>query len=92
MRKKKSEMTPVELIDQALKGRSWDEAETAGIEILARCMALHVYARNEEDYVENLFRRICERYSQWVHESGHPFVLAMASEGQKLKHIIEHQQ
>lgn len=86
MRKKKSEMTPIELIDQALKGRTWDEAETAGVEILARCMALHVYARKEgSGYFENLMRRICNRADEWAHEGNNPTILAFAAVGNKQK-------
>ena len=81
-RKKKSEMTPVELVDQALNGRSWDEAETAGVEILARCMALHVYARKEgEEYFRGLMKRICNRADEWAHEDNHPTILAFAAVG-----------
>lgn len=90
-RKKKVEMTPVELVDQALKGRSWDEAETAGVEILARCMALHVYARKEgKDYFKGIMKRICTRADEWAHEPGNPTILAFAAVGHKLEQKEEH--
>jgi hypothetical protein len=41
-RKKKSEMSPKERMEYILDGATWDDAEETGIEILARCMALHV--------------------------------------------------
>lgn len=85
-RKKKSEMSPVELVDQALNGRTWDEAETAGVEILARCMALHAYARNEDKaYLIGLMERICKRADEWAHEGNHPSILAFAAIGYKMK-------
>lgn len=85
-RKKKSEMTPVELVDQALNGRTWEEAETAGVEILARCMALHAYARNDgEKFFDDLMQRICKRADEWAHEGDNPCILAFASIGYKRK-------
>lgn len=79
-------MTSVELVDQALKGRTWAEAETAGVEILARCMALHVYARNEDEaYFNGLMERICKRADEWAHEGNHPSILAFAAIGYKTK-------
>lgn len=84
MRKKLSEMTYVERVDRALKDASWDQAEEAGIEILARCMALHTYARNEgEEYLLELMVRICKRADKWAKEGNHPAVLAFASMGYK---------
>ena len=78
--KKRSEMTPKERAEYILKGASWDDAEAAGIEILARCLALHVYARRDgEEYYDHLFRRIAERADEWAHEDDSPFMLAMAS-------------
>ena len=60
-------MTPVELVDQALKGRTWEEAEEAGVEILARCMAFHVYAKKDgEEYYMNIVERICLRADAWA--------------------------
>lgn len=85
-RRKKAEMTPAELVDQALKRRSWDDAETAGVEILARCMALHVYARKEgEDYFNGIMKRICTRADEWAHEPGIPTYLAFAAVGHELE-------
>ncbi len=86
MRKKLSEMTYVERVDRALKDASWDQAEEAGIEILARCMALHAYARNEgEKYLLELTERICKRADEWAHEGNHPAILAFASMGYEKK-------
>lgn len=83
-RKKRAELNPRELSDRMLKGRTWDEAEETGIEILARCSALHIYARKEGyEYMEHLMRRICERGDEWAHEPGNPMVLALASVGHK---------
>lgn len=84
MRKKLSEMTYEERVDRALKDASWDQAEEAGIEILARCMALHTFARNEgEEYLLELMGRICKRADEWAHEGNHPAILAFASMGYK---------
>lgn len=86
MRKKLSEMTPIEKVDRALKDATWEEAEEAGIEILARCVALHVYALKEgEEYFKTLMERIVRRGDEWAHEGNNPMVLAMASVGHKLK-------
>ena len=41
-RKKLSEMTPYERVDSRMKGMSWEEAEDVGVEILAKCLALHI--------------------------------------------------
>ena len=72
--KKRSEMTPSECVDYILKGASLDDAETSGIEIIARCLALHVYAMNEgEEYFDKIMRRICQRAYEWTH------LLAMAA-------------
>ena len=81
-RKKLSEMTRLERVDKALEGASWEEAEEAGIEILARCMALHFYSRNDgEKYFPDLIRRICIRRDQWAKD--HTHILALAAIGHK---------
>ena len=73
-------MTPVELVAQALKGRTWEEAEEAGVEILARCMAYHVYAKGDSDeYYMNLLERICLRADEWAKNNA--FVLGCARAG-----------
>lgn len=88
MKKKKSEMTPVELVDRALKGRTWEEAEEAGVEILARCMALHVYAREDGDYYNQIAERICRRADQWAKENALFLGVASAS-GKAIWKIVE---
>lgn len=86
-RKKRSEMTPKERMEYIMTGSTWDDAEEVGIEMLARCCALHVYARKEEDYILNLSmkltERICRRADEWAHEGNNPFVLACALEGEQ---------
>ena len=85
-RKKKSEMTIHERVDSALKGETWDYAEEFGIEVLARCVALHVYSRKDgEEYLSKIMTSICKRGDEWAHEGNHPFVLAMAAVGQRVK-------
>ncbi len=85
-RKKLSEMTPIERADKILNGVSWDDAEKVGIEILARCTALHIYARSEGvDYLEKIESEICKRGDEWAHEGNHPSILAFASVGHKLQ-------
>ena len=88
-RKKKSEMTSVELVEQALRGRTWEEAETAGVEILARCMALHVYARKEggKSYLRHVMERIFMRADEWALEDGNPVYLAFARVGHEITHM-----
>lgn len=72
-------MTPMERVDRALKGASWEEAEEAGIEVLARCTALHIYAREKEGkYVLDLAEKICKRADEWAHEEKNTFLLYMA--------------
>lgn len=89
MRKKRSEMSPKERMDFILKDSTWEEAEEVGIEILARCCALHVYARKEEDYILNLSmkltERICRRADEWAHEGDNSWHLALAATGYELR-------
>ena len=77
-------MTPKERIDRALKGTSWEEAEEAGIEVVARCMAMHIYGRKEgEGYFHGLMRRISVRADEWAHEPGNPLLLAFIALGNR---------
>ena len=83
-RKKLSDMTPIERMNKFMDGLSWDEAEEVGVEILGKCMALHHYARKEnEEYMMKVFRRICERADEWAHSEYGAFVLAMAASANK---------
>lgn len=83
-RKKLSEMTPMERVEQRMKGLTWEEAEDVGVEILARCLSLHVCVhKDEEKYIDHLLKRVFERATEWTKE--HSFELAMASVGLKLK-------
>lgn len=85
-RKKLSEMTPMEKMEKILKGSSWDEAEEVGKEILARCMALHLYARGEGiEYIDHLIESICERGDAWAHEGNNPSILGLASAVYKIE-------
>lgn len=85
-RKKKSEMSLTERVDCVMKGETWYFAEEFGIEVLARCTALHIYARKEgSEYFESLLRKICIRGDEWAHEKDHPSILAMAAMGQRIK-------
>lgn len=78
-------MTPMERVVQRMKGLTWDEAEEVGIEILAKCVALHVYSRKEEHYPFELMKRVCKRADEWAHEEGVPAILAMAAMGHRLE-------
>lgn len=78
-------MTPKERMEYIMTDSTWDDAEEVGIEMLARCCALHVYARKEEDYILNLTARICRRADEWAHEGNNPFVLACASVGHRME-------
>lgn len=79
-RKKLSDMTPIERVEETMRNFSWDEAEDVGVEILARCMAMHVYARKQgKEYFNDLMKRICKRADAWAHEDNNPFILAMIS-------------
>lgn len=84
-RKKVSEMTPYERVDSRMKGMSWEEAEDVGVEILAKCLALHIFAREDVDeYMPKLFKRVVDRSFEWARTEG-SFSLAMA------KSAVRHQ-
>lgn len=83
-------MTPIEKMERIMKHSTWDEAEQIGIEILARCMALHIYARKEGgEYIEKLamklMLKISTRADEWAHEDNVPGFLALASIGHKMQ-------
>ena len=83
MTKKKSNMTPMERLDRIMEGATWEEAEEVGIEILARCFALHAYSRHDgEKFFDRMLERIAKRGDEWAHEN--TFVLAMAAIGNRL--------
>jgi len=77
-------MTLIEMMERVLEKATWEEAEEVGLEILARCLAMHCYAIEDgEEYYKSLMKRICERGDEWAKE--HSKYLAIASVGQKLK-------
>lgn len=77
-RKKLSEMTPYERVEQRMKGMSWEEAEDVAVEILARCTGLHVHVRKDsEEWIPKLFERIGKRADEWSQE--HSFKLALTN-------------
>lgn len=77
-KKKISEMTPIERVEQRMKGMTWEEAEDVGVEILARCLALHTFVRKDGvDWFEKVTNRIIERMDEWRKDNA--FVLACAS-------------
>lgn len=79
-RKKLSEMTPIERVMKRMEGLSWEEAEDVGVEILARCVALHVYAHKDgKSYFDKLMERLCKRGDEWAHEGNNPRLLAFAA-------------
>lgn len=83
-RKKLSEMTPYERVDSRMDGMTWEEAEEVGIEIVARCMALHAYAREDgEEYFRSVMKRICTRADDWAHGEG-THILACARVGERI--------
>ena len=86
MKKKKlAEMTPIERMNKLMNGLSWEEAEEVGVEILARCAALHIFAREDVDeYMPKLFERVFVRAFEWAKTEG-SFPLAMA------KSAVRHQ-
>ena len=85
-RKKRSDMTPMERMEYIMTGASWDDGEDVRIEMLARCMALHVYARKEgEEYFWQLMERICKRADEWAHEPGNTTILAFAAAGYEMQ-------
>ena len=54
------------------------EAEDVGVEILARCLALHTFARKDGvEWFERTTNRIIERMDKWRKDNS--FVLACAS-------------
>ena len=77
-RKKLSEMTPMERVEQRMKGLTWEEAEDIGIEILARCLALHMFVRKDlMQYTERMNERLFENAVKWARS--HSTELALAS-------------
>lgn len=55
-----------------------EEAEDVGVEILARCLALHTFARKDGVvWFERTTNRIIERMDEWRKDNA--FVLAFAS-------------
>ena len=83
-RKKLSEMTPIERVEQRMKGMTWEEAESVGVEILARCLALHVYARKDgADWFDKTSKRIIERGVKWAKQNAS--VLAFAAMGFRME-------
>lgn len=83
-RKKLSEMTPIERVDQRMKGMTWEEAEDVGVEILARCLALHMYARKDGvDRFDKTSKRIIERAQEWKDEGNNSWILAWAAVAHK---------
>ena len=84
-KKKLAEMTPIERMNKLMKGLSWEEAEDVGVEILARCIALHTFAREDiDEYLPKVFHRIRVRACEWASHEGR-FPLAMA------KSAVRHQ-
>lgn len=83
-RKKRANMTPMERMEYIMTDATWDDAEAVGIEILARCMALHVYARKDgKTFFKDIMHRIAVRGDEWAHEGNHPTILAFAAVGYK---------
>ena len=88
-RKKLADMTPIERMNKLMKGLSWEEAEDVGVEILARCIALHTFAREDiEEYLPKLFKRIRVRACEWARTEG-SFPLAMAKSAVRHQKEIE---
>lgn len=82
-RKKLSEMTPIERVEERMKGMTWEEAEDVGVEILARCLASHVHIHKDgEEYLDKIMKRVCTRCVEWSQDNAH--VLAAASAGLRL--------
>ena len=76
-RKKGNETTVSEWVGSHLKGKSWEEAEDIAVEILSKCIALHVYVRGEgEVYLERLTERMLIQSAQWA--KAHSLELAIA--------------
>lgn len=77
-RKKLAEMTPIERMNKLMKGLSWEEAEEVGVEILARCAALHFHVHGDgEEFVIGLGEKIVNETNRWSKE--HSWELAIAS-------------
>ena len=77
-RKKLSEMTPFERVEQRMKGMSFEEAEDVAVEILARCTCLHICVRKvAKELIANTLERIGKRADEFSQE--HSFELSAAS-------------
>ena len=84
--KKRTDMTPMERMEYIMTDATWYDGETVGIEMLARCLALHAYARKEgKEYLLQLMERLCTRADEWAHEPGNTSRLAAASVGHDIK-------
>lgn len=71
------------MMEYILNGATWEEAEAVGVEILARCMALHCYARHDgEEYYKRIMKTIAERGDEFAKEN--TAILAFASVAHKL--------
>ena len=79
-------MTPRERMNWIMKYSTWDEAEVVGIDILARCLAFHMYVRHDGDeYFRRIVNEIMTEAYKWAIE--HSFELAMARTGSEFKEI-----
>lgn len=90
-RKKLSEMTPFERVGQRMKGLTWEEAESIAVEILARCLSLHLYVRKDaEQWWEQFEKNLSNRTYEWKNENA--LDLAMAAVGLELTNCESEQQ
>ena len=74
-RKKLSEMTPYERVDQMLAGLPNEEVEDIAIKLLAQIVAKAVYIRGDEQYIMQLVKRICENADEFA--KNHRFEIAI---------------
>lgn len=76
-RKKGNKTTASKWDDSFLKGKTWEEAEDIAVEILSKCIALHVYVRDDgEAYLERLTERMLLQSGKWA--KAHSLDLAIA--------------
>lgn len=71
-------MTPIERMNKLMKGLSWDEAEEVCREMMARCVAYHVFVCHDgEEFMHSWTDDIVNRSLEWSKK--HSFELAAAS-------------
>lgn len=85
-RKKLSEMTPFERVASRMKYMSFDEAEDVGIEIMARVVAIRMYAESKDgQYLQGVFERIIKQADDYARNEGSLYLALIKLNLDKMK-------